>query len=217
MFLQGSKIKTLEPTVNQQMKYSTRQLNQEPKSSHSLHRRYSTIGVIHQDVYKIEDKYSKKLNHLLQTKYYNMHQLFKKKQYIPANFKLDNKPFEHVVTNQFSKTSSQFVQKKKKFNVKEWHKINYDRFRFLSRQGSIEKLVSNRYQSIQPCLQISQANRQHRSVSQINNYRTESFNSFNNERSKGQRCNSLQKENLVIFLIDENQHNQKHDRIAQIV
>ncbi|CAK88386.1 unnamed protein product (macronuclear) [Paramecium tetraurelia] len=211
MFLQGSKIKTIEATVNQQIKFSTRQLSQELKSSHSLHRRYSTVAVIHQDAYKIEDKYSKQLNQSLHTKYYNMHQLFKKKQYIPANFKSNNKPFEHVVTNQFSKTSSQLVQKKKKFNAKEWHKVNYDRFRFLSRQASIEKLVTNRQQSIQPCLQIQQANRQQRSVSQMNNYRTESISSLNNERCKCQRSNSLQKENLVIFLIEENQQNQKHD------
>ncbi|CAD8144116.1 unnamed protein product [Paramecium pentaurelia] len=216
MHLQVSKIKTIEPTVNQQMNFQTRQLNKEPKSSYQLHRRYSINGVINQDVCKIQDKYSKQLNQLLHIKYQNMLQLFKKKQYIQPNFKLDNKNFEHVVTNQFRKKQSQFTPLKKKFNGKEWHKYNYDRYRLLSRQGSIEKLETNRNQTIQPCLQISQANREQRSVSQMNNNRNELNKSLYNDRWKFKRSNSQQKENLIIILIDENQHNQKQDRIVQI-
>ncbi|CAD8059060.1 unnamed protein product [Paramecium sonneborni] len=218
MLLKGSKIKTIETTANQQMSYQTIKFIREARSSHQLHRRYSTSSSIHKEVFNNEDKCSKQTKSLLQIRYCNIHQLFKKKQYIPTNFQQDKKPFQHVVTNQFSKTQGQFIQQKKKFNAREWHKVNYDRFRFLSRQGSIEKIIANRFQSIQPCLQISQANKIQRSASQINNYRTESYNCLHQQRCQCQRSKSLQKENIVIFVIDENQHNQKlQDRNAQIV
>ncbi|CAD8056063.1 unnamed protein product [Paramecium sonneborni] len=219
MLLIGSKIKTNELTANQQLNcQQSRQVTKDCKSSHQLHRRYSTNSAIYQEVFKNENNYSKQIKSLLHTRFYNLHQLFKRKQYIPVNIKQVNKPFENVVTNQFSTTQSYLGQKKKKLNTREWHKVNYDKFRYLSREGSIEKLVTtNRNQNIQPCLQISQINKQQRSVSQMNNQRTESYNYLNNERCKSKRSNSLQKENLIIFLIDENQHNQKQDRIAQII
>ncbi|CAK58645.1 unnamed protein product (macronuclear) [Paramecium tetraurelia] len=199
------------------MSNQTRQLSKELNSSHQIHRRYSTNGVNHQDVCKIQDKYSKQLNHLLHIKYQNMLQLFKKKQYIRSNIKQNDKTFEHVVTNQFTKTQSQFAPLKKKFNGKEWHKYNHERCRFLSRQGSIEKLETNRNQNIQPCMLISQANRQQRSVSQMNNNRAELNKILNNNKWKIVRSNSQYKENLIIILIDESQHNQKQNRIVQVV